>query len=44
MEGLDKVKRVILKHGLKQDNPFVRDVRHSTTGEELEQLGVTVDD
>ncbi|MDG4501795.1 hypothetical protein [Streptococcus suis] len=35
MEGLDKVKRVILKHGLKQDNPFVRDVRHSTTGLEI---------
>lgn len=29
------VKRVILKHGLKQDDPFVREVLNLTTGLEV---------
>ncbi|HEM4974317.1 TPA: hypothetical protein U1157_001200 [Streptococcus suis] len=28
-------KRVVLKHGLKQDKPFIRDVRHTCTGLEI---------
>ncbi|CYW68144.1 hypothetical protein HPA24_04315 [Streptococcus suis] len=32
MEGLDKVKRVILKNLAKQDKPYIREIRHLTTG------------